>query len=138
LVGLPAWCTGCGVALIKPGDLVQVRNTRIEKYPRYVGPMIVIRRTRGGAYILAEMDGTVLKEKVAAFRVLPHKVWKKITLPDNIHQLIDSTRNWTRTSVSSSWQEACYHYTSLVYEKKERELTLGFSTEDNMKAGTEQ
>ncbi|EEB88801.1 hypothetical protein MPER_13182 [Moniliophthora perniciosa FA553] len=83
----------------KPGTLVQMRNTGIEKdldrkmYPRYLGPMIVIRRTKGGSYILADMNGAVKKEKVAAFRVLPHHArYEPITLPDNIHELIDLTK----------------------------------------------
>jgi hypothetical protein len=83
----------------KPGTLVQVRNSTIEKnldrkmYPRYLGPMVVIRRTRGGSYIIAEMDGSVLKEKVAAFRVLPHiSRYEPVELPENITDLIDMTR----------------------------------------------
>lgn len=82
----------------KPGQLVQVRNTMIEKslnrklQPRYKGPLVVIRRTRGGSYILAEMNGAVLKEKVGAFRVLPHHArYEPIELPRNIHDLIDLT-----------------------------------------------
>ena len=52
--------------------------------------MVVICCTRGGSYIIAEMDGTVLKEKVRAFRVLPHmERYKPIELPENIHDLID-------------------------------------------------
>ena len=52
--------------------------------------MVVIHRTRGGSYIIAEMDGTVLKEKVGAFRVLPHmECYKPIELLENIHYLID-------------------------------------------------
>ena len=59
-------------------------------YARYFGPLVVIRRTKGGSYILAEMDGMVLKEKVAAFRILPHVArYEPIELPQNIHDLID-------------------------------------------------
>ena len=96
----------------KPGTLVQVRNTRIEKnldrkmYPRYLGPMIVIKRSRGGAYILAEMDGTVLREKVAAFRVLPHKArYEPIELPANIHDLIDLNSEQLKTLVEDNSTE---------------------------------
>ena len=62
----------------KKGDLVLSRNTAIEKSlnkkmrARYLGPLIVISRNRGGAYILAEMDGLVLNRPTAAFRLVPY------------------------------------------------------------------
>ena len=61
-----------------PGDLVLYRNTKVEKEasrkhkPRYLGPMRVVRRTTGGAYILAELDGAESKTRYAAFRVIPY------------------------------------------------------------------
>ncbi|KAJ3737843.1 hypothetical protein DFJ43DRAFT_976920, partial [Lentinula guzmanii] len=62
----------------QPGDLVLVLNKRIEKgiskksLPRYFGPMVVVKRTRGGNYRLAEVTGVASKLRYAAFRVIPY------------------------------------------------------------------
>ncbi|PIL32227.1 hypothetical protein GSI_05472 [Ganoderma sinense ZZ0214-1] len=59
----------------KRGALVLMRNTAIEKSlnrkmrPRYLGPYVVLSRNRGGAYILCELDGSVLDRTIAAFRL---------------------------------------------------------------------
>jgi hypothetical protein len=59
-----------------PGSLVLVRNTRIENdlsrkmKPRYLGPLLVVRRNRNNAYVLAELDGSVHKLPFAGFRLI--------------------------------------------------------------------
>jgi hypothetical protein len=79
------------------GDLVLLRNTQIEKSlnrkmrPRYLGPLIVIERNFGGAYIICELDGSVFHRPVAAFRLLPYLARKSIPLPPNFLD-IDSER----------------------------------------------
>jgi hypothetical protein len=71
----------------KPGALVLVRNSAEEsgmknKYKaRYLGPFIVVKRTQGGAYSLAEMDGTISNLRFAAKRVIPFHIRSRITLP---------------------------------------------------------
>jgi len=70
------------------GDLVLVRNTAIEKSlnrkmrARYLGPLVVVSRNKGGAYIICELDGSVFDRPIAAFRVIPYFARKAITIPD--------------------------------------------------------
>ena len=55
------------------GDLVLIRNTAIGKSlnqkmrARYLSPLIVISQNKGGAYIIAELDGSVFDRPIAAF-----------------------------------------------------------------------
>ena len=59
--------------------------------PCYLGPLIVVSRNKGGAYILCELDGTVLHRPIAAYRVLPYLARGTIYLPDDFID-IDTTR----------------------------------------------
>jgi len=55
----------------QPGNLVLVRNSRFDKglmnktKPHFLRPMVVIRKTKGGSYILGELDGALSKLRFA-------------------------------------------------------------------------
>jgi hypothetical protein len=70
-----------------PGKLVMVRNSGAESglknkyHPRYLGPFVVVKRSKMGTYMLAEMDGTLSKLRFAAWRVIPYHLRTSRTLP---------------------------------------------------------
>ena len=74
----------------KLGNLILVRNTAIEKSldkkmkARYLGPMVVIRCTKGGSYVIAELNGTLWQQKVGAFHCVLYFACRSIELPKNV------------------------------------------------------
>jgi hypothetical protein len=78
------------------GSLVLIRNTQIKKslnkkmHTRYIGPLIVVLCNYGRAYILSELDGTVLHHPIAMFRLLPYFPHKSIPLPPDIIDINDT------------------------------------------------
>jgi hypothetical protein len=75
------------------GDLVLMQNTRIEKSlnrkmrAQYLGPLIVVSKNKGGTYILYELDGLVLQNPVAGFRVIPYFARRRIELPEGLQDI---------------------------------------------------
>ena len=71
-----------------------MRNTAIEKAlnrkmrARYLGPLIVISRNKGGAYIVYELNASVLDRPISAFRVIPYFARTALNIPP-LDDLID-------------------------------------------------
>ena len=63
---------------LKVGDLVLIRNTRIEQEmnrkhkPRYLGPYVLREQRSSGTWAINELDGTPSRSTIAGFRILPY------------------------------------------------------------------
>ncbi|KAI0926577.1 hypothetical protein AcV7_005472 [Taiwanofungus camphoratus] len=77
----------------KCGDLVLIRNTKIEKSlnskmcPRYLGPLIVVLYNKGSTYIVCKLDSTVLNRPITAFQVISYFARQSIPIPDNLEDV---------------------------------------------------
>jgi hypothetical protein len=107
----------------QPGRLVLIRNTGVEKSlnskmdPRYLGPMVVIRRTKGGAYLVAELTGAMFQGRIAAFRVIPYEARREIPLPAKIHDLIDISPETLEDMINDTAKVDKYKGKDLQFEK---------------------
>ena len=85
----------------QPGSLVLVRNTRVEESlnrktkPRYLGPVVVVRKTPGTSYVIAELDGTQSQLRIAGFRLIPYfpRTRTKIPIISGISDDDDATED---------------------------------------------
>jgi hypothetical protein len=94
----------------KLGDLVLLRHTAIEKAlnrkmcARYIGPIIIISRNKGGAYIVAELDGSLYDRPIAAFRLIPYFARLHIDLPP-LEELLDVSIDCLRELENTTLEE---------------------------------
>jgi hypothetical protein len=101
----------------KLGDLVLLRHTAIEKAlnrkmrARYTGPLIVITRNKGGAYIIAELDGSLFDRPIAAFRLIPYFARRQIALPP-LDQLLDVSMERLRELQDTTFADADEYFAS--------------------------
>lgn len=72
---------------LQPGQLVLVRDVSRDtnlagKYtPRYAGPYEVVRMTKKETYVIKELNGAVLRQGFAGFRLLPYRS----RVPSDLH-----------------------------------------------------
>ena len=101
----------------KPGELVLLRNSEQEMRlnrktkPRYLGPYEVCRRTKGGSYVLNELDGSTLHEGAAAYRLLPYvsrmdkRLLKEIAKELAEEESSDSDGDWYSSSEEDNYED---------------------------------
>ncbi|KAG5634989.1 hypothetical protein H0H81_012786, partial [Sphagnurus paluster] len=73
--------------------------------PQYLGPLIIVSRNKGGAYIVCELHGTVLHQPIAAFQLFPYFACWNIPLPDSALD-IDTKRLWEMEADTTPNDEA--------------------------------
>ncbi|OCB87029.1 hypothetical protein A7U60_g5922 [Sanghuangporus baumii] len=56
--------------------------------PQYLGAYVVVRKTKAGSYVIAELNGSVLKIRVAAFHLIPY--FPRLNLSVPITKLINA------------------------------------------------
>ena len=61
-----------------------------------------MRRSQGGVYILAKLNGSVWQNKVVAFRVIPYLARRKISFVKEVQDLLDASETDLRDLTKES------------------------------------
>src|SRR5882724_7860788 len=95
------------------GSLVLVCNSRIKKElnqktkPHFWGPMLVVHCMKGGAYILAKLNGAGSKLRYAAFRVIPYLA--RFLDCISVTPLLDETKLETFSFIPKAFHQQMTH-----------------------------
>jgi hypothetical protein len=118
------------------GSLVLMHNTQTEKslnkkmHARYIGPLIVVSCKYCSAYILSELDGTVLHHPITTFHLLPHFPCKSMPLLPDIIDIDDTCLQEIEHSLDADRdEEDTYHnLTDNLINKALLSLSIYFSS----------
>ena len=86
----------------KCGNLILIHNMAIEKslnckmQARYFGPMVIVLKNQGGAYIICELNGTLIHSLIVAYWAIPYFVCDYIEILD-LKKHIDVSIAWLHT-----------------------------------------
>ncbi len=85
--------------IYQEGDWVLIRNSAVEKEldrktkPRYLGPYVIVRRTKGGSYVIRELSGAISRRGIAAFRIIPYIVREGIPALETLQDVYSEEEN---------------------------------------------
>ena len=106
--------------------MVLMRNSAVEKSlnrktrVRYLGPLVVVSRNKGGAYILAELDGAVFDRPIAAYRVIPYIARvEPVVIPDGVLDVPPTRISEMEASEDSGEEDAEHATTEWAHELDE-------------------
>ena len=110
----------------KKGQMVLMRNSAVEKSlnrktrVRYLGPLVVVSRNKGGAYILAELDGAVFDRPIAAYRVIPYIARaEQVAVPDGVLDVPPARIREMEASEDSGEEDAEHASVEWAHERDE-------------------
>ena len=88
-------------------------NRKLE--PKDLGLMVVVQRTRGGSYIVCELNRAVYPGKIGAFRAVPYHARKSIKFKNKI-ELIDMSKEDLDLLVAWKEQKDEFHGHDLQFD----------------------
>ncbi|KAF9471370.1 hypothetical protein BDN70DRAFT_901398 [Pholiota conissans] len=91
---------------------------------QWEGPYLVVLRKVGGMYIIADMSSHILKDKIAAFRLIPYFVRQSLKIPANITKILDQSEESLKAIVEQPDNEDKDKLERLIYSENDEDEEL--------------